>query len=204
MQHRERLGWNDFFREADRGRCSVAAVARIIEEQRGAYRVAGDFDGWAEVSGKFRHEARATADFPAVGDWVCMLRPPRPSDQRRRERARLITRRLERRSTISRKAAGRAVEEQVVAANVDTIFLVTALAEDLNPRRLERYLAVVREAGAVPVVVLNKTDLSADPDAQAADVRARLPFVDVLAISAKQGEGSTRLDRTCRPPRPWR
>ncbi len=114
------------------------------------------------------------------------------------ERA-VITRRLERRSTISRKAAGRAVEEQVLAANVDTIFLVTALAEDLNPRRLERYLAVVREAGAVPVVVLNKTDLSADPDAQAADVRARLRFVDVLAISAKRGEGLAALDSYLSP-----
>ena len=88
----------------------------------------------------------------------------RVAARRRADRA-VITRRLERRSTISRKAAGRAVEEQVVAANVDTIFLVTALAEDLNPRRLERYLTVVRDAGAVPVVVLNKTDLSADPEA---------------------------------------
>ena len=114
------------------------------------------------------------------------------------ERA-VITRRLDRRSTISRKAAGRAVEEQVLAANVDTIFLVTALAEDLNPRRLERYLTVVREAGAVPVVVLNKTDLSADPEGQAADVRARLPFVDVLAISAKHGEGLVALDAYLSP-----
>jgi ribosome biogenesis GTPase len=149
--------------------------------------VAGDFDGWAEVSGKFRHDARATADFPAVGDWVCLTSPTGT------DRA-IITRRLERRSTISRKAAGRVVEEQVLAANVDTIFLVTALAEDLNPRRLERYLTVVRDAGAVPVVVLNKTDLSTDPETQAADVRARLPFVDVLPISAKRAEGLSALD----------
>ena len=87
--------------------------------------------------------------FPAVGDWVCVTAPAGA------ERA-VITRRLERRSTISRKAAGRAAEEQVVAANVDTIFLVTALGEDLNPRRIERYLTVVREAGAVPVVSSTK------------------------------------------------
>jgi len=187
-----RLGWNDFFREQVAKDAVVPVIARIIEEQRGAYRVAGDFDGWAEVSGKFRHDARATADFPAVGDWVCVT-PSSPS-----ERA-VITRRLDRRSTISRKAAGRAVEEQVVAANVDTIFLVTAFAEDLNPRRLERYLTVVRDAGAVPVVVLNKTDLSADPDAEAAEIRARLPFVDVLAISAKEGEGLGALDAYLSP-----
>ena len=161
-------------------------VARIVEEQRGAYRVSGDFDGRAEVSGKFRHDARTTAEFPAIGDWVCLTAPAAA------ERA-VITRLLERRSTISRKAAGRVVEEQVVAANVDTIFLVTALTDDLNPRRIERYLTVVREAGAVPVVVLNKTDLASDPESQAAVMRARLPFVDVLGISAKRGEGLAEL-----------
>jgi len=192
VQQRARLGWNEFFQEQIASDAPPPQVARIIEEQRGAYRVAGDFDGWAEVSGKFRHDARATADFPAVGDWVCLT----PSSTS--ERA-VITRRLNRRSTISRKAAGRAVEEQVVAANVDTIFLVTAFAEDLNPRRLERYLTVVRDAGAVPVVILNKTDLSPDPDAEATDVRARLPFVDVLAISAKSGEGLTALDAYLSP-----
>ncbi len=198
----ERLGWNDFFQQQIAGDVPTPLVARIVEEQRGAYRVAGDVNGWAEVSGKFRHDAQATADFPAVGDWVCVAPGAVSADVPRRSdgdgsakagRA-IISRRLERLSTISRKAAGRAVEEQVVAANVDTIFLVTALAEDLNPRRLERYLTVVRDAGAVPVVVLNKTDLSADPEAQAADVRTRLPFVDVLAISAKQGDGLSALD----------
>ena len=194
MRKLERLGWNDFFQEQIASDAPPPLVARIIEEQRGAYRVAGDVNGWAEVSGKFRHEAQATADFPAVGDWVCLTTSedlPRRSDESGSAKAgrAIITRRLERLSTISRKAAGRAVEEQVVAANVDTIFLVTALADDLNPRRLERYLTVVRDAGAVPVVVLNKTDLSADPEAQAAEVRTRLPFVDVLAISAKQGDG---------------
>ena len=196
VRERERLGWGDFFQQQIAADRPEPLVARIVEEQRGAYRVAGDFDGWAEISGKFRHEARRGGDFPAVGDWVCLTDLPRRSDVDGGAKAgrAIIARRLDRRSTISRKAAGRAVEEQVLAANVDTIFLVTALAEDLNPRRLERYLAVVREAGAVPVVVLNKTDLSADPEAQAADVRARLPFVDVLAISAKHGEGLQALD----------
>ncbi len=180
------LGWSDFFEDQIAGEAPPPSVARIVEEQRGAYRVSGDFDGWAEVSGKFRHDARTTAEFPAIGDWVCLTAPAAA------DRA-VITRRLERRSTISRKAAGRVVEEQVVAANVDTIFLVTALADDLNPRRIERYLTVVREAGATPVVVLNKTDLASDPESQAAAMRARLPFVDVLGISAKRGEGLAEL-----------
>src|SRR6187551_147793 len=137
---RARLGWNDFFEAQIAGDSPQPVVSRIIEEQRGAYRVAGDFEGWAEVSGKFRHDARATAHFPAVGDWVCLATPasaltddpggakpqPRGSGERSSAKAAeraVITRRLERLSTISRKAAGRAVEEQVVAANVDTIFL---------------------------------------------------------------------------------
>jgi ribosome biogenesis GTPase len=172
----------------------MALAARVVEEQRGAYRVAGDFDGWAEVSGKLRHDAQATADFPAVGDWVVVSAPS--GTQRG-----LITRRLARYSTISRKAAGRVVEEQVVAANVDTIFLVTALPDDLNPRRIERYLTVVREAGAVPVVVLNKTDLSPDAEAEANGVRARLPFVDVIGVSAKHAHGLDALDAYLLPAR---
>ena len=182
-----RLGWSSFFRDQIARATPPPLAARIVEEQRGAYKVAGDFDGWAEVSGKFRHDTQTAADFPAVGDWVCLIAPTGA------ERA-LITQRLDRISTISRKAAGRAVEQQVVAANVDTIFLVTALAEDLNPRRIERYLTVVREAGAMPVVVLNKMDLSGDPESAAKDIRARLPFVDVLAISAKHAAGLDALN----------
>jgi ribosome biogenesis GTPase len=170
-----RFGWNAFFEEQrERLGRSDLQFARVVEEQRGAWRVAGEFDGWTEVSGRFRHESASGADFPAVGDWVGVS-------------AGIIHARLERKSTVSRKAAGRAVDEQVVAANVDTIFLVTALGEatsDLNPRRLERYLTMVWEAGAVPVVVLNKADLSADPEGEAESLRSRLPFVDVVTVSA--------------------
>jgi ribosome biogenesis GTPase len=171
----ERLGWNPFF-EDQRARLGRPELrfARVVEEQRGAWKLAGEFDGWTEISGRYRHESASGADFPAVGDWVGVIDA-------------IIHTRLHRQSTVSRAAAGRAVDEQVVAANVDTIFLVTALGDetrDLNPRRLERYLTMVWEAGAVPVVVLNKADLSADPEGDAEALRARLPFVDVVTISA--------------------
>src|SRR3954470_7706926 len=109
---RERFGWNPFFEHqaASLGRADLR-FARIVEEQRGLYRIAGDAEGWAEVSGRFRHAAAHPGDFPAVGDWVGVERG-------------LIHRRLDRRSAMSRAAAGRAVHEQVVAANVDTVFLV--------------------------------------------------------------------------------
>jgi ribosome biogenesis GTPase len=174
----ERLGWNAFFEQQLSQLSDDAAHrllwGRVVEEQRGLYRVAGDAEGWAEVSGRFRHAAKAAADFPAVGDWIGATAGPRA----------IIHHRLERRSTISRAAAGRATDEQVIAANVDTIFLVTALTQDLNVRRLERYLTMVWDAGAVPVVVLNKADLSDDPERESASIRMRLPHVDVVSVSA--------------------
>jgi ribosome biogenesis GTPase len=181
---RERFGWNSFFEQqiANEPRAGLQ-WARVVEEQRGLYRIAGDVDGWAEVSGRFRHEAPHAADFPAVGDWVGVDGVDR----------RLIHRRLDRRSTVSRAAAGRIVEEQVLAANVDTIFLVTALPQDLSARRLERYLTMVWDAGAVPVVLLNKADLSADPGADAGALRTRLPMVDVVVVSALQDQGLDAL-----------
>jgi ribosome biogenesis GTPase len=97
--------------------------------------------------------------------------------------------RLERRSTLARAAAGRAVGRQVIAANVDTVFVVTALARDLNPRRLERYLALVWDAGAIPVVLLNKADLCEAPEEACGAIRSRLPGVDVVAVSALRGDG---------------
>jgi ribosome biogenesis GTPase len=95
---RERLGWNSFFeRQMNHADRAGLQWARVVEEQRGLYRVAGDVEGWAEVSGRFRHAASCSADFPAVGDWVGVD-------------GGIIHRRLDRRGTVSRAAAGRAVD----------------------------------------------------------------------------------------------
>ena len=187
MSSRERLGWTPFF---DAHARSIDAdelrFARVIEEQRGLYRIDGDVGGWAEVSGRFRHEAMSAAAFPAVGDWVAVRA------QRSGSRA-IIERVLERRTMISRAAAGRAHDEQVIAANIDTIFVVTALPHDLNARRLERYLTMIWDGGAVPVILVNKADLSDDPDAAGAALRRRLPLVDVVVVSALHARGLDAL-----------
>src|SRR5262249_50067843 len=115
-----------------------------------------------------------SGDFPTVGDWVEV-------------RSGVIVRRLERKSVISRAAAGRRVAEQVIAANIDTIFIVTSANADLNARRLERYLAMIWDSGATPVVVVNKCDLVDDPESIGVDLRGRLPFVDVVLVSALDG-----------------
>jgi ribosome biogenesis GTPase len=107
----------------------------------------------------------------------------------------------ERRGTVSRAAAGRAADQQVVAANVDIIFLVTALTQDLNVRRLERYLTMVWDAGAVPVVVLNKADLCEDSAGASEAVRFRLPMIDVVVVSALEGSGLDALAPYLRPGR---
>ena len=181
MSLRERFGWSPFFeQQLARLERRDLLIARVVEEQRGRYRIAGDADGWAEVSGRFRHEAACAAEFPAVGDWVGVD-------------GGIIHLRLERRGTVSRAAAGRAVDQQVVAANVDVIFLVTALTQDLNVRRLERYLTMVWDAGAVPVVVLNKADLCEDSAGAGESVRVRLPSIDVVVVSAMEESGLDAL-----------
>jgi len=186
---RQRLGWNPFFEaHAAALHSRDLQFARVVEEQRALYHIAGDAEGLAEVSGKFRHEAATAAAFPAVGDWVGV-------------RDRIIHHVLERRTVVSRAAAGRAVEEQVVAANVETIFLVTALPHDLNARRLERYLTMVWDGGATPVVLVNKSDLSENPGAACDALRARLPLVDVVLVSALHEHGLEALEPYLQPAR---
>jgi ribosome biogenesis GTPase / thiamine phosphate phosphatase len=193
----QRLGWSPFF-EAQRIRSGRRDLqfARVIEEQRDACRVSGEFSGWAEPGGRFRHQASSRDDFPAVGDWVGVRGPGAEAQESVRA---VIDVRLDRRSTIARAAAGRAVERQPIAANVDTIFVVTALTRDLNARRLERYLTLVWDAGALPVVLLNKADLSEAPEEACETIRSRLPGVDVVTVSALRGDGLHAIEPYLRP-----
>jgi ribosome biogenesis GTPase len=108
---------------------------------------------------------------------------------------------LPRRTAFARKVAGDETIAQVVAANVDTAIVVTALPDDVNPRRLERYLAMAWESGAMPVVVLTKVDLAEDPAASIATVRIVAPGVDVIALSSMTGDGVDLLERLLQPGR---
>jgi ribosome biogenesis GTPase len=133
-----------------------------------------------------------TAERPAIGDWVCATAGER--DDRG-----IIRRVLERRSTLSRAAAGTAVGEQIVAANVYTIFIVTSFNEDLSANRLDRYLTMVWQSGATPVVVINKMDISPDAAIVVDAMRQRLPFVDVHAVTALAESGVHALSAYLRP-----
>jgi ribosome biogenesis GTPase len=200
VSSRERLGWNPFFEaQAATIARSDLQFARVVEEQRGLYRLGGE-GGWAEVSGRFRHDAPSAAAFPAVGDWVGVRVQGSGSESGSGSGSRdVIECVLERRTVISRAAAGRASQEQMIAANVDTIFVVTALPQDLNARRLERYLTMAWDGGATPVVLVNKSDLSDDPEAARDRLCARLPLVDVVLVSALHERGLDAIAPWLRP-----
>jgi ribosome biogenesis GTPase len=182
------LGWDPFFdrqvTDAERARW---APARVVWEGRERYRLStGEAEWRADLGGRMRHRATARVDLPAIGDWVLAgLRPA--------EGAATIHRVLARRSRFSRAAAGRSTDEQVVAANVDTVLLVTSLNRDFNLRRMERYLALTWESGARPVIVLNKADLCADPEAWQAEMASASQGVPVLVTSALHGDGLPAL-----------
>src|SRR5688572_17353737 len=129
-----------------------------------------------------RHQAVAKEQLSAVGDWVA-LRPSPGEDTGTIEAI------LPRRSKFSRKVAGKLTEEQIVAANIDTVFLVMGLDGDYNPRRLERYLILAYESGASPVVILNKSDVAEHLAEDMDEIRALAVGIPVHAISAKQKTG---------------
>jgi ribosome biogenesis GTPase len=161
--------------------------ARVIEEQRDAYRIVGD-DGEmaAEITGHLRHSAIDRSDLPAVGDWVA-------ASVIEAERKAFIHGILPRRTKLSRKEAGRRAAEQILVTNVDTVFLMMSLNADLNPRRIERYLGTVWESGALPVIVLSKADLCPDTSMAVSDIGAAAPGVEILVISSTTGVGVESL-----------
>lgn len=152
--------------------------ARVITQEKGFYRLSdGNTEKLAEVSGKFRHEAQSVSDYPAVGDYVVASWPKDGSNS-------IISSLFPRRSAFIRKAAGVDAHEQIVAANIDTVFVCMSLNNDFSLRRLERYLATAWDSGAVPVVVLTKADLCADLPGKIAEVESIAIGVDILAVSS--------------------
>jgi ribosome biogenesis GTPase len=180
MPDLQRLGWNERLDAAfDAYRAEGLVPGRVALEHTHIYRVlTADAELLARVSGRLRHQAATRAEFPAVGDWVALQPSTHGGDAR-------IVAVLPRHSRFSRRAAGDPTEEQVVAANIDTVFLVAGLDGDFNPRRIERYLLVAGESGAQPVVVLNKSDVAVDPGAMVDAVRAVAGNAPVHALSCR-------------------
>ncbi len=172
-----------------------APLARVVSEQRGLFLVHdGVSDAWASMAGRLRHgiDARTEAR-PAVGDFVVLRTEADPEHPNQR----VIEHVLPRRSCIVRKAAGKATVEQIVAANVDTAFIVCGLTRlhdrEVNERRLERLLALAYGGGATPVIILNKIDAVDDPAPYIERATNAAPGVPVHPVSAKSGAGLETL-----------
>jgi ribosome biogenesis GTPase len=178
------LGWNESFAQAmGLLRQEGLVPVRVIAEHRGQYRVAcpgGEMP--AEVTGRMMYHAEERLDYPVVGDWAAAA----VFDNGALAVIRAI---LPRKSVLARKCAGRKLEGQAIAANVDIIFVVIGLDHNFNLNRLERYLAVAAGAGAQPVVLLSKSDLAPDAAAAAASVSRRMDGAEVIAVSARTCDG---------------
>jgi ribosome biogenesis GTPase / thiamine phosphate phosphatase len=179
------MGWDDGWAEqfapwADR---EDVEPARVVVAFNHLYRLHGrDGEIEASLAGRLKHHAASRGELPAVGDWVALRR-------RAGEASGAVIAVLPRRSHFSRRAAGQVTDEQVVAANVDVVFIVMSMDGDFSVRRAERYLLLARESGATPVVLLTKPDLVADPVQHVADVAAVAAGAPIHILSPRFNEG---------------
>lgn len=152
--------------------------ARVIAQEKGLYKISdGTEVRTAVVSGKYRYGVKTVSDYPAVGDYVI-------AEWHEGDGNAVITGLFPRRSCFIRKAAGTGNREQVVATNIDTVFICMSLNKNFNIRRLERYLSIAYDSGATPVAVLTKADFCSDVGERIAEVQNAAPGVDVLAVSS--------------------
>lgn len=184
----ESLGWNSFFaREFDPYLQQGYTVGRVAKEQKKSYVLyteSGEIA--AEISGKMRYLASLRTDFPAVGDWVVI------NFVNGAEKA-TIYEILPRTSKFSRKIAGKQTDEQIIATNIDTVFLVSGLDRDFNLQRIERFLILIWESGASPVVILNKADLCDDIEEVKREVESIAPYIPIIVLSAIENQGIDAL-----------
>ena len=180
----EDLGWDAFFADAFRPYEQEGLIpARVAARHHGPCELLTEHGRIGGLpAGKLEG-----LDLPVAGDWVAVQKLDG-------ERKGIVEAVLPRRTSFTRKEAWRRTVAQVVAANIDTVFLVTAFGQDLNPRRLERYLTAAWDSGARPVIVVNKSDTALDAAEDLAEVEAIAFGVPVHAVSAATGAGLEELD----------
>ncbi len=182
------LGWDPTLEQSFAAfRSDGLLAARVVTEDKLHYTVVGaDGERLATIAGRLLHQSPSRAALPKVGDWVAI-------EPLAGETKAIIHAVLPRRTKLSRKLAGRDLEEQVLAANVDVAFLVQALDITFNLRKLERALLMTLEGGIAPVVVLNKTDLCKDLAARTGEAQAAAGTAPVLAVCARTGRNVRAL-----------
>lgn len=188
--HLVTFGWDLYFEDQLLEKCEVG---RVLLEHKHMYRImCEDGEYVAELAGKFRYEASEKGDYPAVGDWVSVTKLLE-------EKKAIIHTVLSRKSSFSRKVAGEKTEEQIVAANVDYLFLVNALNADFNARRIERYLLLAYESGATPVVILTKSDLCTDVQQKVMETEAVAIGAPIFAVDSLHQTGIETLQQFLQP-----
>ena len=190
------LGWSDSFAQAFAPHAAAGhEPARIVCELRRKYYAAqtATDELLCECRGGFFHHARKPDQFPAIGDWVAIRRRPK-------EHRADIHAVLPRRTKFSRRAPGHDDLEQIIAANIDTVFLVSGLDQNLNPSRIQRFLVAARESGAAPVILLNKADLRPDAESVQREIETLIPGVPVHLTSAATRKGLKALAATYAQP----
>jgi ribosome biogenesis GTPase / thiamine phosphate phosphatase len=184
----EQLGWSAFFQQQTIDSPQNLHPARISRQDLGNYHLvaeAGELTG--VLPGRFHHESAARAELPTVGDWVLVeLLTEEPGKA-------VIREVLERRSKFSRKEAWQRTEEQIVAANIDTVFIVSSLDHDFNTERLNRYLVLGWDSGATPVIVLSKADICTDVEDKLDQLHAVAMGASIHVISALTNDGMEAL-----------
>jgi ribosome biogenesis GTPase / thiamine phosphate phosphatase len=184
----ETFGWDDFFASHFASYAEAGySAGRVFVQHKTQYVLYTEHGELrAETTGKMQYEARGKDDLPVVGDWVVIR-------IRENEGKATIYDLLPRKSKFSRKAAGPKTEEQIVAANIDTVFLVTGLDGNFNLRRIERYLVVAWESGASPILVLNKADLCEEIEPVRQEVETVALGVPIIIMSAVNNQGLDEL-----------
>ncbi|HEU0252922.1 MAG TPA: ribosome small subunit-dependent GTPase A [Pyrinomonadaceae bacterium] len=188
MNNLRTLGWGEFF-EGNFQPYAVSGLSagRVALEYNHLYRVYCEWgEALGEVAGKLRHEALDRSELPVVGDWVVI----RPGAEGGKVTIHAV---LPRKSRFTRKVAGSRTEKQIVAANIDTVFLVTSLNQDFNPRRVERYLIVAWESGARPIIILSKSDLCDAVEERTREIEAVAGDVPIHAVSVVTQDGVDEL-----------
>lgn len=178
------LGLSENFIEEVKNLKEGFHLGRVSVQNKNIYHVLtenGEILG--EVSGKFRHETLGLNDYPAVGDWVLLDRTSNLNGNG------VIHHLIPRKSSFERKVAGTRYDNQVVAANIDTIFICMSLNNNFNVRRLERYIAVAFESNSKPVIVLTKSDLCFDLEEKIDKVKGVAENVDIIVTSSLLNEG---------------
>ncbi len=189
----EELGWGEFFENQLSSEDKQLIPARVVRQDLSVYQLLIDKGTLAaSLPGKFRRDALSKADLPTVGDWTLVNPLDGEADKA------IIRKLLRRKSCFSRKEAGGQLNEQIVAANIDTVFIVCGLDDDFNAKRIERYLLLAWESGAVPQILLNKADLCDDLEEKLSMVKQVAPGVDINTISGLTGEGVSVVSHSIR------